>query len=155
MLQSLQRRQAHAAGNSSNPAAQRATAESSDDSELATASRDASELTAGAEKAAKDMTNLFEDQLQQPVRSKAGSDYLYTTKDFLNFSTTKNRTDTDGEPATSTVSSIVLSGFVRTENKDGCERRKFDEGRCLPTGDCHRSSLQILLRVHQADFEVE
>ena len=40
----------HAAGNSSNPAAQRATAESSDDSELATASCDASELTAGAEK---------------------------------------------------------------------------------------------------------
>ena len=54
----------HAAGNGSNPAAQRATAECNDDSELATASCDASELTKEAEQAAKDTTNILQDHLQ-------------------------------------------------------------------------------------------
>ena len=85
MQQPKQGRQAQAAGSSSNPATQRATAASSDASEPAVASHDASELTAGAEKAAKDLANLLQDEPQQPIRRKARDGFLYTKHEFLNF----------------------------------------------------------------------
>ena len=75
--------EAQAAGSSSNPATQRATAASSDASDPAVASHDASELTAGAEKEAEDLA--IKDQPQQPVRRKARDGVLYTKEDFLNF----------------------------------------------------------------------
>ena len=77
--------EAQAAGSSNNPATQRATAVSSDASDPAVASHDASELTAGAEKEAEDLANLLKDQPQQPVRRKARDGVLYTKEDFLNF----------------------------------------------------------------------
>ena len=75
--------EAQAAGSSSNPATQRATAASSDASDPAVASHDASELMAGAEKEAEDLA--IKDQPQQPVRRKARDGVLYTKEDFLNF----------------------------------------------------------------------
>ena len=85
MQQPNQGRQEQGADSSSNPAAQRATTAFHEASDPAAASRDASELTAGAEKAAKDLATLLEDQPKQPVRSKAITDYLYTNDEFLNF----------------------------------------------------------------------
>ena len=77
--------EAQAAGISSIPATQNATAASRDASEPAAASRDASELTAGAEKAAKDLANLLQDEPQQPIRRKSRDVFLYTKHEFLNF----------------------------------------------------------------------
>ena len=73
-----------AASSSNNPAPQRATSASSDASDPAAASRDASELTAGAEKE-EDMANLIKDQSQHPVRRKARDGVLYTKEEFLDF----------------------------------------------------------------------
>ena len=73
-----------AASRSNNPAPQRATSASSDASDPAAASRDASELTAGAEKE-EDMANLIKDQSQHPVRRKARDGVLYTKEEFLDF----------------------------------------------------------------------
>ena len=77
--------EAQTAGISSIPATQNATAASNDASKPAAASRDASELTEGAEKAAKDLANLLEDQPKRPVRRKARNGYLYTKDEFLDF----------------------------------------------------------------------
>ena len=82
----------HAAGNGSNPAAQRATTAFHEASDPAAASRDASELTDGAEKAAKDLANLLEDQPKRSVRRKARDGYLYTKDEFLDFYDDDTRT---------------------------------------------------------------
>ena len=68
MQQQKRRREAEGACSSSNPAVQQAKGDS----------RDASELTEGAEKSAKDLANHLEDQPKRPIRRKALDGYLYT-----------------------------------------------------------------------------